>query len=94
MSIQDKIRSCRRSLGYTQQSLADTIGVSKRCIAYYESGQREPRLIVIYKLSSVFKVPLSYLMLDSETDPGTLYYTEIDRRELGTDAYNRLYKVS
>lgn len=40
-----EIKALRQRLGLSQQALADEIGVSKRCIQYWEAGERKiPRM--------------------------------------------------
>lgn len=82
MKFKDKIRYCRKTFGFTQQELANKLNVSKRCIAYYESGEREPGKDVLYESSKLFQVPLSYLILEEETEPGAAFYKEADLVEL------------
>ena len=84
MDFKTKFRYCRKSLCFTQQQLADILHVSKRSIAYYESGDREPSAAVLGECAKVFHVPLSYLLLDDVTDPGEAfieesYYVELNR---------------
>lgn len=93
MTLSEKIKYCRRQLHYTQQDLATAVGVTKRCIAYYESGERCPSLVIIAEMAKLFCVPVAYLVSDVITDPGDRFLIEIDRRELGYDAYKKLYKV-
>ena len=82
MKISEKIRLCRKELRYTQQELATIVGVSKRSIAYYEAGQRTPSLYCIKMLAKVFKVSVTYLLLDSELDAGDRYLDAVYHRAL------------
>ena len=37
----DEFRTARKALGYTQQSLADLLGVDARSVRRWEAGERE-----------------------------------------------------
>ena len=82
MDFKSKFRYCRTSLCLTQQQLADILRVSKRSIAYYESGEREPSANVLGECAKIFHVPLSYLLFDDVTDPGEHFVEEAYRVEL------------
>ena len=82
MKFKDKFRYCRKTFGYTQQQVANKLNVSKRLIAYYESGEREPGKELVGEISHLFQTPLTYFLLDVETDPGQAFFDEADRVEL------------
>ena len=82
MPLSEKIKSCRTELHYTQQDIASAIGVSKRSVAYYESGLRCPTLSRIATLAKLFCVPVAYLIQDANTDKGDRYTEEMYSREL------------
>lgn len=82
MCFKEKFRYCRKTLCFTQQQLANELHVSKRMIAYYESGEREPSTNIIGQCAKIFHVPLSYLLIDEVTDPGKAFIEEAYRVEL------------
>ena len=55
----------RKSMGLTQQQVADAVGIKRSTYAYYERGTT-PTLEVIEKLAKVFNVTASYLMFPEE----------------------------
>ena len=63
------IRSFRKSLGLTQENVADYLGLSPAMINYYENGKREIDIIKLMKLSDLFIVELSDLLDDN---PGVI----------------------
>ena len=67
MKLGDKIKSARLASGLTQKSLADTIGVTSRCIQYYESGVRTPQSTeILIKLANALSVDVTYFMSERE----------------------------
>lgn len=42
MTTADDVRMTRERLGWTQQQLADKLGVSLRAVQYWEKGDRRP----------------------------------------------------
>jgi transcriptional regulator with XRE-family HTH domain len=57
-----RIRDFRKSQGFTQQSLADAVGVSMHSIFRWESGERVPDAEDLAKLAEVLGTTVSYLM--------------------------------
>ena len=56
----NRLRYYRRGRGFTQEVLADRVGLSRSYIARLESGKRvNPTLEVILKLLCILEVPLS-----------------------------------
>lgn len=57
-----KIRQERLAKKWTQQFVADAIGVSKQTIHDIETGRRKPSYDVLVKLEDLFGVEHRYLM--------------------------------
>lgn len=60
MSLSTKIRSAREKKGYTQQRLADELGVNRSTIANYEIGRRVPDFEDLQKLAKILNVSVDY----------------------------------
>ena len=69
MTFSDKVKRAREVRGFTQDELAQEIGVSRRTIAAYESGGAIARRSTTEKLAYALKVSVKYLSDDSCTDP-------------------------
>lgn len=59
-TIADKLKSLRISKGYTQQDVADAVGISRATIGGYEIGRRQPRLPDLQKMAKFYGVGLDY----------------------------------
>src|SRR4051794_12998573 len=51
-----RIASLRTSLGWTQQDLADRVGVSRVAVSHIEAGLRDPGERTVALLAGIFKV--------------------------------------
>lgn len=61
-NTKDYLRNLRLKSGYTQQQVADSIGVTKATISKYEKGQRRINSNNIEKLASLFGVEPIYIL--------------------------------
>ena len=52
--IASNLKLLRKHLGYTQESVANKIGIERSAYANYESGEREYPYEVIEKLSTIY----------------------------------------
>lgn len=64
MAIKDNIKILRTRKGYSQQELADILGVTNRAVSAWETGKTTPKMVIIEKLSELFAVPKSMIMDD------------------------------
>lgn len=72
MSIGFRIKEARKSLGITQTTLAEKIGVTKGAIANYENEVSVPKVDLLYKLMQVLNVDANYLYQDEmQSNHGT-----------------------
>lgn len=67
VKLSEKIKTARKNSGLTQKALADKMGVTSRCIQYYESGVRTPQSTeILIKLANALSVDVTYFMSDHE----------------------------
>ncbi|MBE7022036.1 MAG: helix-turn-helix transcriptional regulator [Ruminococcaceae bacterium] len=57
-----KLKMLRLNAGKSQQELADDLGISRSCLANYETGKRQPDTSMIRKISEMFEVMSDYLI--------------------------------
>ena len=64
----------RRRMGYTQESLAEVLGVSRQAVGKWESGQGLPEAATLITLADLLGCSLDQLMREplTETDAGAL----------------------
>lgn len=64
MILADKIIENRKKNGWSQEDLADRLGVSRQSVSKWESAQAVPDMKKIIQLSEVFNVSTDYLLRD------------------------------
>ena len=64
MILADKIINLRKKNGWSQEELAEKLGVTRQSISKYEGAQSMPDLDKILKLSEIFGVTTDYLIKD------------------------------
>ena len=56
------LKKLRLQEGFTQQELANKLGITKSVVSYYELQERYPSPEVLVKLASIFHVTTDYLL--------------------------------
>jgi len=59
------IKLYREANSLTQKEIADYIGVQREVVSYYETGERNPPVAILMKISDVFGVELDELLEES-----------------------------
>ena len=68
MTLGEKIAKQRRALNYTQEQLADILGVSRQSISKWESDIAYPETEKLIKMGKLFNCSMDYLLNDEITD--------------------------
>lgn len=72
MTLGDKLSKLRKENNYTQEQLADVLGVSRQAISKWESDTTYPETDKLIRMSELFDCSLDYLLKDKvETDNET-----------------------
>ncbi len=64
MSFSQKIKKLRQEKDWSQEKLAEQIGVKRLAINKYESGQTKPSAETLQKIAEVFGVSIDYLLAE------------------------------
>ncbi|HFH8941570.1 TPA: helix-turn-helix domain-containing protein [Streptococcus agalactiae] len=57
-----RLKSLRQESGFTQQEVADKIGINRGSYSNWENGKREPTLENVVKLAKLFKTTTDFLL--------------------------------
>lgn len=66
--IRENIKSLRKQLGWSQEALAEKVGVSAPCITQIEVGKRTPSLDIVEKLAFALGVEYKTLFEPKSAD--------------------------
>jgi putative transcriptional regulator len=66
--MKNRIKELRLDHGITQQELADKISVSSRTIISLEKQQYNPSVLLAYRISLVFSLPIEEVFIFEEED--------------------------
>ncbi|MBO5469338.1 MAG: helix-turn-helix transcriptional regulator [Lachnospiraceae bacterium] len=75
MTLGDKLSKLRKENNYTQEQLADVLGVSRQAISKWESNITYPETEKLIRISELFNCSLDYLLKDAEE---TIYKPQSD----------------
>ena len=64
MTFGEKIQALRKSRGWSQEQLAEQIGVSRQALSKWENGTAIPDTNNVVQLAKLFGVTTDYLLLD------------------------------
>ena len=73
MQVGLNIKIKRIGRGYTQEEIADAIGVARSTYPRYESDKRLPDIYKLCALADYFDVSLDYLLARTDNPQGKLY---------------------
>ena len=78
MNMADRIQYLRKSKGFSQEELADKVGVSRQAVSKWESEQSTPEIEKIIIMSELFEVTTDYILKGIEpvnmTNKKTIYF--------------------
>lgn len=91
MILADKIINLRKKNGWSQEELAEKLGVTRQSISKYEGAQSIPDLDKILKLSEIFGVTTDYLIKDELEEEE---YAPSQMQENESESYRSVHKVT
>lgn len=71
MIVSERLRTARTVCGFTQQQIADILGIDRSAYSYYETGRTEPSTENLKRLAALLKTDVAWL-LGEDSMPGFL----------------------
>lgn len=65
--VAERIKICRKNRGFSQEELADLLGMKRTNIANYEAGRIIPPGNIVVLMAEIFGVSTDYLLGQSES---------------------------
>ncbi len=78
MKLHEKIYYCRKKAGYSQEEMAERLGVSRQAVSKWETGEAVPELAKFTAIAKLFNVTTDWLLCDDDNEPET---AESERHE-------------
>lgn len=66
MNIAERLQELRKKAGYSQEQVAEKLGISRQAISKWESGQGKPEIDNIVRLTEIYEVSADYILLGNE----------------------------
>lgn len=64
MKFCEKLIQLRKQKGYSQENLAERLGVSRQAVSRWENGETTPDMSVLIKICEVYNISADYLIRD------------------------------
>lgn len=71
MDIAERLQDLRKKAGYSQEQVAEQLGLSRQAVSKWESGQGKPEIDNIVKLMELYGVSADYILLGIENSTPT-----------------------
>ena len=71
----------RKEAGYSQEKLAEMLGISRQALSKWENGQANPDVNNIKKLCEIYNKSSDYILFGKEASPEIVYQEKIVYRE-------------
>ncbi|MBQ8368563.1 MAG: helix-turn-helix transcriptional regulator [Clostridia bacterium] len=82
MTLSERLRTMRKAADYTQEQLAEFLGISSQAVSRWETGATSPDISLLPQLAELFRVTVDELLGVNETEKRR----EIDRIVAETSA--------
>ena len=66
MNLEEKLQMLRKKNGYSQEQLADKIGIARQTVSKWENGQAIPELNGLILLSELYGVTIDRIVKDDD----------------------------
>ena len=64
--FKEKLKKLRKEKGWSQDQLAEKIGIHGRHVGKYEIGKAMPNAETVVKIAKVFGISIDYLLMDKD----------------------------
>ena len=86
----ENLKYLRKLRGWTQEEFANRLGIKRSLIGAYEEGRADPRLDVLEKMSSIYKLTLDDLLLKDLSETSGSYLSKRRQQKLMNDESRNL----
>lgn len=83
MTLSDRLQVLRKSHNLSQEQLAEKLNVSRQAISKWESGQANPDINNLLKLSDIYETSTDYILTGKELNKPIVNEDHIVYKEKG-----------
>ena len=83
MTLSDRLQVLRKSHNLSQEQLAEKLNVSRQAISKWESGQANPDINNLLKLSDIYQTSTDYILTGKELNKPIVNEDHIVYKEKG-----------
>ena len=69
MTLSEKLQNLRRAAGFSQEALAEQLGVTRQAVSKWETGEGKPDIDNLLPLAKLLHTTVDYLLDDSAQEP-------------------------
>lgn len=77
MNVSSRLQELRKAAGYSQEQLAEMLGVSRQAVSKWESGQTNPDINNVGRLSEIYNKSTDYIIFGEEREAQIVYQEKI-----------------
>lgn len=66
MNFGEKLKTTRKEHGYSQEALAELLGISRQAVCKWENSQGYPEIDTLVSISQILGVSVDYLLKEEE----------------------------
>ena len=70
VEIAQRLAEQRRERGFSQEGLAEQLGLSRQAVSKWERGESVPDVMTLVQLAELFRIPVGELLADPDALPG------------------------
>lgn len=86
MRLSEKIMDLRKKSGWSQEELAERLGISRQSVSKWETGESVPDIDKIIRMSELWNVSTDYLLKEDESQQGDTSVPETETSQ-SSDTY-------
>ena len=91
MNIAERLQELRKKAGYSQEQVAEMLGISRQAISKWESGQGNPEIDNVIKLTEIYDVSADYILFGKES---STIVTTSEKKRLSKEARKTIGIIS
>lgn len=90
MKLHEKIYTCRKKAGLSQEALAEKLGVSRQSVSKWETGESVPEISKLPILAHIFNVTTDWLLSEDEEYKQNMSDTATEEEKIKQERIKRI----